>query len=94
MGAVCEKYPDLNPDTVHWDWFRVTTPGGDRYYPLEFHGDLGAWIDRMIAVAIENGTTMAWFDRGKFCLNDGSKMAFGDLRIDRLKGGEEAPDDW
>ena len=94
IDAVCTGRPDLNPDTVHWGWFRVTTPGGDRYYPLEFHGDLDAWINRMIDVAIENGTTMGWFDKGKFCLSNGSRMAFGDLHIDRLKGGEETPGDW
>ena len=94
MGAVISGQPNLDPDTVHWGWFRVTTPGGDRYYPLEFHGDLDAWINRMIDVAIEKGTTMGWFDKGKFCLNDGRRMAFGDLQIDRLKGGEETPGDW
>lgn len=94
IDAVCEGHPDLNPDTIHRDWFRVTVPNGDRYYPLQFHGDLDAWIDRMIAVATEKGTTMGWFDKGKFCLNDGSRMAFGDLKMVRLMGGEAYPDDW
>ena len=79
---------------IHWDWFRVTVPDGDRYYPLDFHGNLQGWIDRMIAVATEKGTTMGWFDKGKFCLTDGRKMAFGDLCIERLKGGEPIPNDW
>ncbi len=70
----------------------MTTPGGDRYYPLDFHGDLKAWNDRMIDVAIEKGTMMAWFDKGKFCLNDGRKLAFDDLHIDRL--GKIIPSDW
>ena len=37
---------------------------------------------------------MGWFDKGKFCLNDGRRMAFGDLQMDRLEGGEETPGDW
>ncbi|MBE7180929.1 MAG: hypothetical protein INR71_06925 [Terriglobus roseus] len=94
MSAVCMGHPHLNPDTVHWDWFRVTTPSKNQYYPLDFHGDLDAWINRMIDVATEKRTMMGWFDEGKFCLNDGSKIAFNDLRIDRLKGGEEIPGDW
>ena len=94
MDAVCKGHPSLNPDTVHWDWFRVRTPSGDRYYPLQFHGDLDAWIDRMIAVATEKGTTMGWFDQGKFCLSDGRRLAFGDLDMVRLMGGEAYPDDW
>ena len=92
MDAVCAGHPNLDPDTVHWDWYRVTTPGGDRFYPLKFHGDLDAWRNRMIGVAIENGTMMGWFDKGKFCLNDGRKIAFGDLEIDRL--GKIIPSDW
>lgn len=92
MDAVCTGHPNLNPDTVHWDFFRVTTPGGDRYYPLEFHGDREAWIDRMIDVAIEKGTMMGWFDKGKFCLSDGRKIDFGDLDIARL--GRVFPSDW
>ena len=92
--AVYDGCPKATLGGVTWDWFRVTTPDGDRYYPLGFHGNLQAWTDRMIAVATEHATTMAWFDKGKFCTTDRRTLSFGDLVIDRLEGGNYIPRDW
>ena len=94
LDAVYDGYPKANLGGVTWPWFRVTMPDGERYYPLQFHGDLQAWTDRMIAVAKEHATTMAWFDKGKFCITDGQKMSFGDLHIERLESGKNIPRNW
>ena len=48
----------------------------------------------MTEVAKAIGTTVGWFDRGKFCLADGRRFAFGDLIIDRAEGGKPMPEDW
>ena len=94
IDRVYEGCPKASLGGVHWAWFRVTTPDGNRHYPLDFHGNLQAWKDRMAAVANDVRTTLAWFDRGKFCLTDGRRFAFGDLTIDRLEGGKPIPDNW
>lgn len=91
---VYEDFSAENVNRVLMPGCRVTTPDDDRCYAFEFHGDLQAWIDRMIAVAVQLGTLMAWFDRGKFCLMDGREFAFSDLQIDRLQGGKPVPKGW
>lgn len=94
LDAVYTGCPKEDLGGGHWGWFRVTIPNGDRYYPFDFHGNLQVWSDRLITVALEKGAAMGWFEKGKFCLTDGRQLAFGDLRIERLKGGEPIPDDW
>ena len=94
LDAVYRECPMGSLGGVHKAGFRVTTPDSKLYYPLKFHGDLKAWTDRMLEVAKSYQTTMGWFERGKFCLTDGRRFAFGDLQVDRLKGGEALPPDW
>ena len=94
LDAVYDGHPKASLGGVTWPWFRVTTPDRDRYYPLYFHGNLQAWTDRMIAVATELKTTMAWFDKGKFLITDRRKLSFGDLHIESLEGRKPIPQDW
>ena len=94
LDAVYDGHPKSRFGGVTWPWFRVTTPDGARYYPLYFHGNLKAWSDRMIVVAAELATTMAWFDKGKFRITDRRELSFGELHIQRLEGGKYIPQDW
>lgn len=92
--AVYEGLPEENPGALAWEWYRVTTPEGTRFYPFAAHANLHAWKERVTAVASEKATPVAYFDDGKFRLSDGRQWAFGDLRIDRLEGGKPIPHDW
>ena len=94
LDAVYEDFSEDNIDRVNMPGYRVTTPDGDRYYAFVFNGDLQAWIDRLVAVAGQHGTLMAWFDRGKFCLTDGRQLPFSDLLIEKLEGGKPLPKGW
>lgn len=94
LAKVYEGCSEAELGGVNWPWFRVTTPDGNRHYPLHFNGNLQAWTDRMMEAAAGVGTTMGWFDHGKFRLTDGRTLSFGDLQIDRLAGGKPIPDDW
>lgn len=92
--TVYERRPIEKPGGINTPGYRVTTPDGDRYYAFECNGNLQGWIDRMIEVAAQFGTLMAWFDRGKFCLTDGRRLPFSDLRIEQLEGGKLWPEGW
>lgn len=94
LDAVYEDFPEDNIDRVHMPGYRVTTPDGGRHYAFVFNGDLQAWVDRLIAVALRHATSMAWFERGRFCLTDGRRLPFSDLRIDKLEGGKPLPKSW
>ena len=94
LDAVYEDFSKENINHVMMPGFRVTTPDRDRYYAFVFNSDFQAWINRMIAVATQLGTLMAWFDRGKFRLTDGRQLAFSDLVIEQLEGGKPLPKGW
>lgn len=96
IDTAYERRPVEKPGGIRTLGYRVTTPDGGRHYALECNGNLQAWIDRMLEVAAQFGTLMAWFDRGKFCLTDGRRFAFSDLRIEELEGGKGkyVPKDW
>lgn len=94
LGAVYARAPKAELGSLNRPWFRVTTPDGRRNYPLKLSGNLPSWKDYMTGVAKDLGTALAWFDRGKFCLADGRRFSFGDLTIDRMRGGKPIPTTW
>ncbi len=61
--------------------YRLTCPGGDHFYPVEYRGDLSAWRKRLIDNAAHFGTTIGYFDHGRFVISDGREVEFADMDV-------------
>ena len=73
--------------------YRLTSPDGAQFYPIEFNGDLPAWRKRLNESAKAHGTQIGHFENGKFVLFDGQRIELADMTVKRV-GQEPYPPDF
>lgn len=61
--------------------YRLTCPDGSQFYPVEYNGDLPAWRKRLTDSAVHFGTSIGYFDHGRFVISDGREIEFADMGV-------------
>lgn len=62
------------------DWL-VTTPAGENFYPLLFHGDVEGWREQIESGATQLGLKMAKVKDDKLVVSDGSAFLLSDCTV-------------
>lgn len=74
-------FPENQADRCLLPAYRLTPPGGDHFYPIEYNGDLQLWRKRISDNAAHFGTTVGYFDHGRFVVSDGQEIEFADMDV-------------
>lgn len=74
-------FPEGQADRCVLPAYRLTSPDGNRFYPIDYNGDLPAWRKRLLDNADHFDTTIGYFDHGRFVISDGQEIEFADLGV-------------
>ena len=88
--------PDFPPDQVgrcNLPAFRLTSPDGAQFYPVQYNGDFMAWRKRLDDNAAFFKTSIGRFENGKFVVSDGRQLEFADMDV-KWVGEENYPSDF
>lgn len=81
LAYMPSDFPEDQADRCRLPAYRLTPPGGDHFYPVEYNGDLPAWRKRLLHNAVHFGTTIGYFDHGRFVISDGREIEFADMDV-------------
>ena len=87
--------PDDPSDQIggyHGEALRLTSPDGEHFYPIYYHGNLPAWRKRLDETVAFFDTLIGRFQHGKFVVSDGRQIEFADMDVSWVSEGEIPPD--
>ena len=73
--------------------YRLTSATREKFYPVEYNGEISAWRRRLQHCAEIHNTSIGSFDYGKPAISDGRELDLGDILIEWVRP-EPDPSDW
>ena len=88
MDYVPPDCPSNQIGGYHGEALRLTSPDGEHFYPIYYHGNLSAWRKRLDDTATFFKTLTGRFQHGRFVVSDGRQIEFADMDVNWVGAGD------